>query len=241
MVTPFDAGILHFLNQFAQRSWLFDKTAIFASTDPFVTGGVALAFFWWAWFRKRSDQLRDRQILICGFVTAFVALLLARTLASTLPFRARPYLNMDLQFRPPLGTSEYYSDLLHWSSFPSDHAVLYFSLATSIFLISKRAGLLAYAHALIVVCLPLVYLGEHYPSDILAGALLGIGIGRLSAIAPLYKILARRPLQLLALSPECFYPLMFLCSFLFATNFNSVRKITFYAFHVLIGAHHVEY
>ena len=29
MENAFDASILYFLNQFAQRSWLFDKTMVF--------------------------------------------------------------------------------------------------------------------------------------------------------------------------------------------------------------------
>ena len=241
MVNPFDSNLLHFLNQFAQKSWTFDKTMVFISTDPFVSGGIAMTFFWWAWFRKSTTKTRDREIVLCGLAASFVALFVARVLATVLPFRARPYLNPELHFRAPLGTGQYYFDLLHWSSFPSDHAVLYFSLATCIFLISRKVGLLAYCHALFVVCVPLMYLGEHYPTDILAGALLGIGIGSLSAIPKLHDGLSRRPLRLLQSSPAGFYTCFFLCSFLFATNFDSVRKITFYAFHIFTGSGHAQY
>lgn len=241
MVNSFDSGILHFLNQFAQRSWTFDKTVVFISTDPFISGGIAMTFFWWAWFRKSTTKTRDRELVLCGLAASFVALFVARSLATALPFRARPYLDSGLHFRAPLGTGQYYFDLLHWSSFPSDHAVLYFSLATCIFLVSRKVGILAYCHALFIVCLPLMYLGEHFPTDILAGALLGIGIGSLSAISTLRVGLSRGPLRLLQTSPAGFYTCFFLCSFLFATNFDSVRKITFYAFHVFTGSGHAQY
>jgi undecaprenyl-diphosphatase len=236
MANAFDSSILHFINQFAQRSWLFDKTMVFVSTDPFVSGGIATSFFWWAWFAESEAKKRAREIVLCGLAMSFVALFIARALAALLPFRARPYLNPGLYFRPPHGTAQYYFDLIHWSSFPSDHAVLYFSLATCISLISWRVGILAYCHALFVVCLPLVYLGEHYPTDILAGAFIGIAFGSLSRIAGLRDPVARLPLRFLNFSRASFYFCFYLCSFLFATNFDSVRKIAFYAFHELTGA-----
>ncbi len=241
MSGTFDSNILHFLNQFAQRSWLFDKTMVFLSTDPFVSGGVATSFFWWAWFAESSRKEKTREIILCGLSASFVALFVARTLATSLPFRTRPYLNTELGFKPPHGTSQYYYDLIHWSSFPSDHAVLYFSLATCIFLVSRRIGFLAYCHAFFIVCLPLVYLGEHYPTDIIAGAILGIGLGNLSRIARLHDSVARQPLRLLSYSQSSFYICLYLCSFLFATNFDSLRKIAFYALHELIGTGHGQF
>lgn len=240
-MNPIDGSLLPFYNQFAQRSWLFDKTMVFLSTDPFITGGVAMTFFWWAWFRESKNKQRDRQIILSGLVASLLALFVARALATALPFRMRPYLNPDAHFKAPLGTAQYYVDLIHWSSFPSDHAVLYFSLATCIYLISRKAGMLAFCHVLLIVCAPLVYLGEHYPTDILAGAVLGIGVASLSAIDGLHDWLSRKPLHLLGTSPARFYTCFFVCSFLFATNFNSVRKITFYAVSAVMGSKHAQY
>lgn len=241
LVDAFDSSILHFLNQFAQRSWVFDKTMVFLSTDPFVGGGVATSFFWWAWFTRGRTTADTREHVLSGLATSFASLIAARGLATFLPFRARPYLNPELHFRAPLGTAEYYLDLIHWSSFPSDHAVLYFALATCIFLVSRRIGILAYCHALFVICIPLVYLGEHYPTDIVVGALIGIGFGSLSKVVVLRRLLAREPLRFYSYSKPAFYFCLYLCTFLFATNFDSVRKIAFYALNELTGRGHGEF
>ncbi len=177
MVNPFDTDILQFLNQFAQISWLFDKTVVFLSVDPLIGGAISTAFLWWAWFRPSKEKAAERETVIAGLVFSFVALFVARGLALMLPFRDRPYMVPELHFRHPFDTLMYYEDLIHWSSFPSDHAVLYFSLATCVFVTSWKAGLLCYSHALLLVCMPRVYLGEHYPTDIRPARPLGWASG----------------------------------------------------------------
>lgn len=238
MVNPFDAGLLHLSNQFAQRSWLLDKTMVFLSVDPLIGGGIPTAFFWWAWFRKNTMKVRERETLITGLVISFTALFVARGLALLLPFRERPYLIPELHFKPPFGTQTYYNDLIHWSSFPSDHAVLYFALATCIFAVSWRAGILTYCHALFLVCLPRIYLGEHYPTDVLAGALIGIGLGSLCVIAKLDDWFGRPAIRFLTYSPAAFYTCFYVCTFSFAINFDAERKITYYAEQAIRGLVH---
>lgn len=74
-----------------------------------------------------------------------------------------------LEGLPPLGGAP--SSL----SFPSAHALSSFAVATAMYRVdSATAGALVVALA-ISLCRP--YLGMHYPSDVLAGALLGIVLG----------------------------------------------------------------
>src|SRR5512132_2892544 len=79
-----------------------------------------------------------------------------------------------LEGLPPLGGAP--SSL----SFPSAHATSSFACATAMTRIAPEAAILFVLAAAIAVCRP--YLGMHYPSDVLAGVLLGTGLG---LIAPL--------------------------------------------------------
>jgi hypothetical protein len=79
-----------------------------------------------------------------------------------------------LEGLPPLGGAP--SSL----SFPSAHATSSFACATAMTRIAPEAAILFVLAAGIAACRP--YLGMHYPSDVVAGALLGTGLG---LIAPL--------------------------------------------------------
>ena len=79
-----------------------------------------------------------------------------------------------LEGLPPLGGAP--SSL----SFPSGHATSCFACATAMTRIAPEAAILFVLAAAISIGRP--YLGMHYPSDVLAGALLGVGLG---LIAPL--------------------------------------------------------
>lgn len=61
-------------------------------------------------------------------------------------------------------------------SFPSGHATSMFAIATVFFMYDWRFGLLLYAIALLTV-VSRVIAGVHFPSDIIAGALIGIVSG----------------------------------------------------------------
>ena len=74
-----------------------------------------------------------------------------------------------LEGLPPLGGAP--SSL----SFPSAHATSSFACATAMTRIAPEAALLFILAGAIATCRP--YLGMHYPSDVLAGAILGTGLG----------------------------------------------------------------
>jgi len=77
-------------------------------------------------------------------------------------------------------------------SFPSDTATLYFALVTIVFLQSRKMGLLSLLWAVLTVGICRVAVGIHYPSDILAGMILGAALVLIvSNIAGLNKWLSK--------------------------------------------------
>ncbi len=59
-------------------------------------------------------------------------------------------------------------------SFPSDHAGAAFAIAFAVFFLSRRAGG-AFLVAAAAIALDRVFLGLHYPGDIAAGLVVGLG------------------------------------------------------------------
>jgi undecaprenyl-diphosphatase len=76
----------------------------------------------------------------------------------------------------------------HDPSFPSDHATAAFGIAVGVFLVRRDAGRVLLAWAALIG-LSRVLAGMHYPSDVLAGAL----VGAVSAVV--VARVARRPLE----------------------------------------------
>jgi membrane-associated phospholipid phosphatase len=72
-----------------------------------------------------------------------------------------------------------------------------FALSTGFLFTSKHLGLLAMLYSFTVVSLPRVYLGYHYSTDIIAGALIGMLVAGLMGWQAI-----RQPLALLPSSVE---------------------------------------
>ena len=222
-MNAFDSSILTFLNQFAHRWYPLDGAMYYAATYNLVKGGVIAAALWWIWFDRHQEQPRKQEILVSTLAASAVAILLARALALSLPFRTRPLYNADLAFQHPFNVE--YLDLEAWSSFPSDHVTLFFALAIGIFLCSRAMGVLAFLHAFFVITLPRVYLGIHAPTDVIVGALMGSLIAYLFTRPRAREVINRLPIQWMHKHPGSFYACFFLLSWQVATLFQAIREI----------------
>jgi undecaprenyl-diphosphatase len=233
-VNAFDAGIIRFLNSFAAKSWTFDRCVVFISSHSFIKAGLVVSMLWWAWFCSRRGQTERRKSVIAAIFLSFAALFFARLLALLLPFRLRPLHNPGLVFYPPFDVSA--ETISGWSSFPSDHAVMFFALSTSIYFISRNMGLIALLYSAFAICLPRVYIGFHYPTDILAGALIGALMGSLARVDRVRTLLASFAIAWARRHRAAFYVCYFVVTYEMANLFDDIRELATFAFG-LISAH----
>jgi undecaprenyl-diphosphatase len=100
-----------------------------------------------------------------GLVAAAVALLTNQAISHLWerprPFTAHPVLTHALSAR----TTD--------PSFPSDHAAAAFAIAFAVFAFSRWGGAI-FLGAATLIALSRIALGMHYPSDVLAGMLVGL-------------------------------------------------------------------
>jgi undecaprenyl-diphosphatase len=152
--------------------------------------------------------------------------LVARALAYTLPFRERPIHDPRLHYH--VAYTQDPSWLIHWSSFPSDHAAVWFCVAAGLWMVSRRLGTWAIAYAALI-SLPRVYLGFHFPTDILGGALVGtLVVAYISKIARLRSV-ARWVLNRANRNSAYLYSFLFIFTFEIGESFNSLQRILFLA------------
>lgn len=217
--TYFDYPLIKLINGLSQKSLFLDKAIVeFMILDtvkilPIVTAVVVVALM------QRSSRDVNRT-----FVTtlggAFLAILLAR-IAQNISERPRPIFANIPDFRIPFGTE---LDIpADWSSFPSDTAALGFALATAVLLRSRALGWVCMFWALVVTSMPRVYAGYHYPSDILAGGLIGVISALAVAYFPPQRVLTLS-LNAMNRSQAIYYGAVFVILYMTSTMFFDVRQ-----------------
>ncbi len=125
----------------------------YASVAVLVCGA---AFFLW---RRKSRELF---FVLC--FSAASAYLLSRIIGF-IHFRPRPFITHG--FIPLI------AEPTTSKSFPSSHAITAFAIAFVLYRYDKKWGQFAFVVAGLIACAR-VLVGVHYPSDVLAGAVLGV-------------------------------------------------------------------
>jgi undecaprenyl-diphosphatase len=229
-ITTFDEALFGLINYPAGRIAALDRLVFDIADSNLLQGGLFLAVYWSFWFTK-DDATRDvaRRTVVSAMLSGVVVAVIARLLQLGLPFHQRPLHTPSLAFRLPIGLDA--NTLNAWNSFPSDHAVFFFALCVPIWARSRRLGALALLWTLLVVCLPRIYLGYHYPSDVLAGAVVGV-----IAMLATQQVVARtglreRIVRWEELHSARFYAVAFVLSFELALLFSDLRHFGVDAVH----------
>jgi len=160
-VKNIDLVIFRAVNQFSFKwAWL-DIFSVFLSNY--------LVFFLVAILTLSVLKSRNRwRMVVISLASAFAARFIITDFIRFIHHRMRPFL--------VLNDSNLLIDRVNQSSFPSGHAAFCFGLATVVYLYNKRLGIVFFVAALLV-SVARVFVGVHWPSDILAGAAVGIFSG----------------------------------------------------------------
>ena len=224
MISHLDLSILAWFRHLTGGSWLFDYSMYCLSDNQLLKGGLFVAALWWFWFRKSEDKPRDRVLVISTYAGCLAAIFLNQLVQILAPDRPRPYVAGLEGFLFPFDLG-----MKRASSFPSDHAALFLGLATGLWFFSRRAGIVAGIYAVLIICVPRLCLGLHYPSDIVAGAAIGIACVLAVNGTRLRDRIAGPVLKWQEKYPGLFYCLFFLFSYQLATLFDDLRSIAAWA------------
>lgn len=156
-----DIFLLETLNSLAEKSFYLDVFFVFFSE---YFGYFLIGIFFLFLLRDfQRYRLMVPQALVSAVFSRFALTELIRLFVP----RERPFVgnNVTLLFNHPAT-----------NSFPSGHAAFFFGLSTVIFLYNKKAGILFF-FASFLISISRVISGVHWPSDIIAGAAVGIFTG----------------------------------------------------------------
>ena len=150
-----DLSLFHWINGFAGHAPLVDALMVAcAKYSPIVFAGVLLA----CWATWRLDW--QRTAALAG-LAALLGLGIGQLVGRAVP-----------RVRPSAPTATVLTPHAPDSSFPSDHAILACAVAMVLATRSRRLGV-ALAVFTVLVLVSRVYVGAHYPADVLGGAVIG--------------------------------------------------------------------
>jgi len=155
----FDLELFQFINGFANRSVIADWFVIvIAEYIPYIVGIVAIIL----WIKIENWKERIRIFFIIVFSG-----LLARGLIFEMVryFYNRPRPFIALGFSPLFLENSY--------AFPSSHAILLTLIGCSVFLFSRRWGVIFLIFA-VINAVARIYSGVHWPTDSIAGIVIAI-------------------------------------------------------------------
>jgi undecaprenyl-diphosphatase len=172
-----DVGLLYDINGLAKDAptWL-DRTMEFVGEYGIMLGLVLVVLWCW-WSVRRRGSAEDSVSAVAGLIWAPLAAGIA--LLVNIPIRGfverpRPFLSHEGLEVLVAGKTDY--------SFVSDHATMAMAIGAGLFVANRRFGLAALGLA-VAEGFCRVYMGVHYPTDVIGGFALGTAVALL--LAPL--------------------------------------------------------
>ena len=189
-----DPEIVLWLNGWVGAFPLLDAFMELVVNDYLVPVASAMGLFW-LWFSGRDGATRRsyQKTVLTGVVAVGMANL-AVSLISDMYMRPRPFTELELHllFYPPTDPS-----------FPANPVAVVSAIAASVWIGHRGLGAALYG-AVLLFAFARVYAGVFYPTDVLAGILIGMGAAwgsrRLSAYLEPIPTLMLRVARILCLA-----------------------------------------
>lgn len=232
-----DLHTIFFFNQFAHLSGVFNNFILDLENSNLLTWVPMTSLLWWAWFRGDDRESSNRKAVISTIVAlAFITLIfcLLRYAQPWIGFRPRPMFDPQCNFQMPYGL-HLPDPALYWGTtdtFPSGHAAIFAAFSIGLMRVSRPAGIFCLTYSLLL-CLGRIFLGIHYPTDIIGGACIGIATSYLARTKPAEYLLTRRIIKWPIKHPCSFYVGFFVITNIVATGFDQLKEISDPIGHVL--------
>lgn len=218
-----DTIIFNLINGLAGKSDNLDKMIFLIAQNPIIKGFPIAAVFIFLWHKPNLVQITVRIGLIAILALSVLSIVIGRLSAMALPYRPRPLHTEGLDMNIPISVRPEALD--GWTSFPSDHAVLYASLTAGFWIVNRWAGVFVAIHSLVIIAFSRIYLGFHHPTDIAGGAFIGVVVTLLVMPPATAAIKKLKVVGLFDKWPHYFYPALFMFLFQISTMFNSAREL----------------
>jgi len=160
-----DRGLFRYINSLSGRNDLLDSIFSMAANDYLIPVSIGLILVYiWLTSNKSRDSKRGKNNVVLCVCTMFIASAVV-FICNLFYFRERPFTlsEVNLLFYMPTD-----------SSFPSNTAAGLVGLSMPILFERKTLFALALLGC-ILICFARIYVGIHYPSDVLAGFLIALG------------------------------------------------------------------
>jgi membrane-associated phospholipid phosphatase len=220
----FDRPVVQVINHLALSGGVFNRIAV-GVTHPTFQGAMIVSFVWCCWFSSSTPELRVR--LVRGAAAAVLAGLIAHLLHDWLSFSPKPIFDPSLEIHPlgVLGDMDILRATSHplSPSFPSERATLFAGLAIAVCMVSRKMGSLVLGFTVAVESCR-IYLGLHYPTDIIASFCLAATFVRLSEGGALFGLGSQLVKWEHASAPS-FYLCGFIASYQMASAFQELRDL----------------
>jgi len=218
-IIAIDRAITQDINQLVGRAPMTDLFIFYLADMDLLKGVLFMAVAWYLWFR--GDAVVRTQVVNL-LVIALLAVVVGRLLQLGLPARLRPLDDPTLGLTLPAHVTP--AVLRNWSSFPSDHATLFFAMAAALAPISRRLAWAAAAWAAVVICLPRLYLGFHYASDLIGGALIGAAVALIYLHLPVQRF-SQAVVRFAKRSPALFHAAGFVFTYEISSLMSNIRQL----------------